>query len=1076
MKFSLSTNISNIQLEDFTYIVTSNAQRVFDTMLNDFNTGIHNFILVGTYGTGKSSFLAAFESDLLNKTNYFFSNKGQFNKYNKFVCKNFVADYCSLHQLLSEDLIGDNSYKSIFFDELEKQILSHKKAKEFLVFVIDEFGKTLEHAANHNPDKELYFLQQLAEFLNNPKHDNVLLITTLHQNFGSYSKNLKAQQRNEWEKVKGRFKEIVFAEPIEQLLYLAANKINHSFKEISSINHFNSLFNLAINSKFVSSNFDIKIAKKIYPLDLISAVVLTKSIQRYGQNERSLFTFLYSKSHDSINNFTPKLNLTYNLAYVYDYIQYNFYSYLSEVNNDSSNWRAIKVALERVENNLNDDNISDALIIVKSIGLLNVFANSLQFNNELLLEYLKLSSNIKNPETIIDLLINFKIIRYAKYKSQYIIYEGTDINIEDELYKASEQIPRPIDIIDDLNQYFEFKITQANAYYYETGTPRFFEYQISSFAKDLKPENDIDGYINLVFSNNNKEKKNLIEVSKECRNAVIYVFFNNVSKIIDHLYEIQKLDYIRTKIIVDDKIADLEIQNLIIYEKDALNKAINHSLTSFSSTVEWYYKGEKNKINSQSDFNKLLSKVCFDVYPSTPHIHNELINKQKVNSVISQSRNNLLALLIDDTLVIQEDLGIQKDKFPPEKTIYYSLLKNTGIHRKIDNIYTLYEPDNEAINDLWKACEEFFKSTIDKQRKLGELINVLKNPPFKIKQGLLDFWIPIFLIIKKQDYSLYDSSDRYIPNLNKEVMELIQRNPNEFKIKAFAIDGVKLQFFNQYRAFFNLNDREFIKKDSFIETIKPFLVFYNNLNEYTKSTKNFDDPITIKFRDTLASARDPEQTFFNDLPLLFGFKNETLIQNEEFMSQYQDLIKKTIRELRLCYQNLINKIEDNLIDELGIKTINFLEYKPIIEDRFKNLKVNLLSKKQKSFLNRLLMHQEDKTLWYESICYILLDKSLESIKDNEINNLIESLRYNLLTLTKYIEITNIAKKNIKSEIYKFEMVSSNGTIKPKSFILPENQISKTNELEDKINMILSGDKNLDVCLLLRILKSKIDND
>ena len=56
------------------------------------------------------------------------------------------------------------------------------------------------------------------------------------------------------------------------------------------------------------------------------------------------------------------------------------------------------------------------------------------------------------------------------------------------------------------------------------------------------------------------------------------------------------------------------------------------------------------------------------------------------------------------------------------------------------------------------------------------------------------------------------------------------------------------------------------------------------------------------------------------------------------------------------------------------------------------------------------------------------------------------------------------------------MVSSNGTIKPKSFILPENQISKTNELEDKINMILSGDKNLDVCLLLRILKSKIDND
>lgn len=35
-------------------------------------------------------------------------------------------------------------------------------------------------------------------------------------------------QRQEWNKVKGRFQEIVFNEPVEQLLYLAARRIKQA--------------------------------------------------------------------------------------------------------------------------------------------------------------------------------------------------------------------------------------------------------------------------------------------------------------------------------------------------------------------------------------------------------------------------------------------------------------------------------------------------------------------------------------------------------------------------------------------------------------------------------------------------------------------------------------------------------------------------------------------------------------------------------------------------------------------------------------------------------------------------------
>ncbi len=41
----------------------------------------------------------------------------------------------------------------------------------------------LEHAAKNNPERELYFMQKLAEFVNVPSRNILLFLTTLHQNF-----------------------------------------------------------------------------------------------------------------------------------------------------------------------------------------------------------------------------------------------------------------------------------------------------------------------------------------------------------------------------------------------------------------------------------------------------------------------------------------------------------------------------------------------------------------------------------------------------------------------------------------------------------------------------------------------------------------------------------------------------------------------------------------------------------------------------------------------------------------------------------------------------------------------------
>lgn len=72
--FTTSVNIIRDTDRDFNYIPTPNARQVVSQIVNDFKKGIHSFNMVGTYGTGKSSFLLAFEQSVRGTKRYFEPN------------------------------------------------------------------------------------------------------------------------------------------------------------------------------------------------------------------------------------------------------------------------------------------------------------------------------------------------------------------------------------------------------------------------------------------------------------------------------------------------------------------------------------------------------------------------------------------------------------------------------------------------------------------------------------------------------------------------------------------------------------------------------------------------------------------------------------------------------------------------------------------------------------------------------------------------------------------------------------------------------------------------------------------
>ena len=95
-QFSLSANIEEGFSKETQYIVTPNARQVAEEIVNGFKAGIHSYTIIGSYGTGKSSFLLALERDLEENKDYELLNPSMLSAKKKFEVLKIVGDYKEL--------------------------------------------------------------------------------------------------------------------------------------------------------------------------------------------------------------------------------------------------------------------------------------------------------------------------------------------------------------------------------------------------------------------------------------------------------------------------------------------------------------------------------------------------------------------------------------------------------------------------------------------------------------------------------------------------------------------------------------------------------------------------------------------------------------------------------------------------------------------------------------------------------------------------------------------------------------------------------------------------------------------
>ncbi len=1065
--FNPSVNIERDLEKDFEYVVTPNSRHIYSQLVGSLQSGSHSFSIIGSYGTGKSSFLVALRKNLIGETVYFEPLNGEFTDVNGFEFDYIVGKYGSLIKELGLHFdVDDFENEKEILELVDEKHERLKKEGKYWFLVIDEFGKHLEYAAKENPEKELYFIQLLAEYANE-ESKNIFFITTLHQAFDSYAHGLDLQQRKEWDKVRGRLKELTFNEPVEQLLYIASEYLSDKVASDTDKETVSELLKAIELAKVfpLKSELNLNLAKSLYPLDPLSGAILSLALQKYGQNERSLFTFLQSDEYLGINDYDEKSNPFFNLSCVYDYLIHNHHSYLSsKYNPHYVQWNALKKALERVESHFEED-VFELKKVVKVVGLLNIFATEgAKVDQKFLIDYCESAIGLNAVDYLIEKLDKKQIIRYRSYKRQYILFEGTDFDIEYELQQASSKIDPVKDVVTPLNKYFEFPYLPAKRAYYEKGTPRYFEFILSEKPVKKHPEQPIDGFINLVFNTSFDE---VWELSKKVDAPILYGIFENTAEIENQLFMINKTKYLIGEIESDD-VAERELRGLLDAQIDELNSMIMDNIYSSGDDLRWAYNGVELIIENSKSLNNELSKICEEVYHKTPRFDNELINKEKVSPAIYRPRKTLLKLLIEKSS--EEKLGFDEDTFPAEKTIYLSLLQQTGIHTENGDRWELGAPTaGSGFEELWEMCEEFFESTKSGKKPLTDLINILKKPPLGLKTGFIELWLPIYLIIKDNDYALFQE-EAYIPELSYDIVNLVYRNPKLFEIKSYHISDVKKKVFAQYRAYHDHDETTDFSNESFVETIRPFLLVYNKLNEYGRKTTKISQNAQ-KLREAIKTATEPEKAFFEDFPLALGYTNLESLQSEKGLKQFVYDLDKSIEEIKNSYVHLIERVERCLLDTLDLShDTDFEVYKEKIKSRYDSIKDYKLVPYQKKLLKSLLSELSDRDKWVSSVAFAILDKPLSKLENDEEPLLLDRLHTRIEELDNLRELSSLNVDLEKEDVFKFKLQEFDKHPLDINLVINKEKIKNETKRLEKLKGLLTDDKKMNLALLLRMIE------
>ncbi|MBJ8348845.1 hypothetical protein [Antrihabitans sp. YC2-6] len=754
-----------------------------------------------------------------------------------------------------------------------------------LLLVIDEFGKNLEAYGASGSDTDIYLLQELAEWASDrSNHSTLIVVTIQHLAFEAYAASASLAQRREWAKVQGRFEDIPYVDSASATRSLIASALNQgddeNFDEARILAAARAAADAAsVGLPEVASE---TLLGHCWPLHPVVLLALPELCARYGQNERTLFSFLASAEPLSVKTWLSHVDSIEDLPWVrvdqiYDYFVESAGNFLA-TSAESGRWTEVSTAIRDASG------LTDAQMrVLKTVGTLNlVSATGMLRASEELVGFASAdgqagTENVVAVATRLAELSSMSLITHRDYAHEYRIWRGSDFDINRALEGARRSVAGR-SLASLLADVRPMKPVVAARHSTKTGTIRAFECTYGDFETHRiaapSPRSVCDAV--LVYRLEPAD----LQVDGDQRVPVVVIDPVDLGATIAASVELGALLEVAedVRLARDDAAAKRELAERIAYARISLDHAIS---VAFDVTASWTWlnpaEGPKVPLIDGVSTSR-LSEVLDQAYSAGPStVSYEAINRSELTSTGARARRLVIEGLVDVSRHSTPQFGMVGDG--PEAAMYRAVILDSGIHDM--NRGQIQAP---SVSDWRRVWDETLAelTNLESAVTAEHLLTIMMSPPFGLREGTASLLLTAMLVVEAPNLAIYEHGT-FVSRITAPVIERLVRNPRNYSVKSIGITrrGVRWQFIRAlHRVLDERGMGEPPSQVTLLSAVQRIAALYRGAHSrYVEKTRTFaasaQDADSVRrdavaVRDVVVNAREPDVLLFDALPAAFG--------------------------------------------------------------------------------------------------------------------------------------------------------------------------------------------------------------
>lgn len=797
------------------------------------------------------------------------------------------------------------------------------------LIVIDEFGKNLEAFTDSRSAADLFLLQELAEWTRGERGLPLVLVTMQHMAFDDYALGATAAHRREWAKIQGRFEDVPFVDSPAQTRTLIAAAFNDSSNRGFTQRAARWATHQAAQARLTGLGdlADDKLLARTWPLHPLALLVLPELCQRYGQNERTLFSFLAGSEPKGIHAWLKETSLPagdklpcVRLDRLYGYFLESA-STLVSVSSAASRW------LE-VDTRIRDAHGLDAAQrrVVRTVGLLNLVASggSLRASKRIVAWSAADGAPGTQDATAVERRLKeleaLGLITFRDFADEYRVWQGSDFDLKNAMDQARRRL-RAESVATLLERIRPLPPLVAGRHSHATGTLRTFTRHWVDEQSRVTPATAADRCDGTVLYALSRLPNGVIEARTRAKPVVI-VTARNVEALTEAAIEAAAVrDVLTANDPVNglDWVAQRELEERLAEAVTTLDAALETVFGPATKGTRWsLFDDEWQAVPIPAlPGSAALSWVADEVYSKAPRVRNDLINRHELSSQAARARRELLEAMLNSAADAR--LGIEG--FGPERAMYEAILHATGMHREDAGTWRFAQPTSRSgYKPVWDAIVRTFSRATTGRVALDELFEQLAAPPYGLRAGLAPVLFTAALLVHGEQVALYEHGT-FRPSVTPEVLERLVRNPGHFQIKHFASRSagrLALIELLPTRLPSTVTSGGF-RSGGVLAVVAQLVQVLALAPEHIRRTRNLSEA-TLRFRQALEVATEPDELLFSAIPAAFDLPplDAESPQPRRNLTVLADEIVAAVSEIQGAYPSLLEEIRVRIGDVCGV--------------------------------------------------------------------------------------------------------------------------------------------------------------